>query len=176
MHHLGVSPSIIDKGLRNFAGVKRRQEVRGIERGITVIDDFAHHPTAVRETLAALKSAYADRRLVTVFEPRTNSSRRAIFQKDYAVAFDSADLILLREPTPIEGLTKEELFSVAQLATDLNSTRKMVAEAFETTDDILNRLKTTLLEGDVVAILSNGGFDNIHIRLLDQIRNSAGGR
>jgi UDP-N-acetylmuramate: L-alanyl-gamma-D-glutamyl-meso-diaminopimelate ligase len=113
---------------------------------------------------------------VTVFEPRTNSSRRAIFQKDYAVAFASADLILLREPTPIEGLTKDELFSAAQLATDLNSTRKMVAEAFETTDDILNRLKTILLEGDVVAILSNGGFDNIHIRLLDQIRNSAGGR
>jgi UDP-N-acetylmuramate: L-alanyl-gamma-D-glutamyl-meso-diaminopimelate ligase len=175
MHHLGVSPSVIDKGLRNFAGVKRRQEVRGIERGITVIDDFAHHPTAVRETLAALKSGYSDRRLVTVFEPRTNSSRRAIFQNDYAVAFDSADLILLREPTPIEGLAKEELFSAAKLATDLNSTRKMVAEAFETTDDILNRLNTILKEGDVVAILSNGGFDNIHIRLLDQIRGSAGG-
>jgi UDP-N-acetylmuramate: L-alanyl-gamma-D-glutamyl-meso-diaminopimelate ligase len=175
MHHLGVSPSAIDKGLRNFAGVKRRQEVRGIEKGITVIDDFAHHPTAVRETLAALKSGYSDRRLVTVFEPRTNSSRRAIFQNDYAVAFDSADLILLREPTPIEGLAKEELFSAAKLATDLNSTRKMVAEAFETTDDILNRLNTILKEGDVVAILSNGGFDNIHIRLLDQIRGSAGG-
>jgi UDP-N-acetylmuramate: L-alanyl-gamma-D-glutamyl-meso-diaminopimelate ligase len=176
MHHLGVAPSTIDKGLESFAGVKRRQEVRGIENGITVIDDFAHHPTAVRETLAALKSGYSDRRLVAVFEPRTNSSRRAIFQNDYAGAFDSADIILLREPAPIEGLAKEELFSAARLATDLISKRRLLAEAFETTDDILIRLKTILKEGDVVAILSNGGFDNIHIRLLDQIRGSAGGR
>jgi UDP-N-acetylmuramate: L-alanyl-gamma-D-glutamyl-meso-diaminopimelate ligase len=170
MNHLGSSPSAINKGLESFAGVKRRQEVRGIEKGITVIDDFAHHPTAVRETLAALKSGYSDRRLVAVFEPRTNSSRRAIFQKDYAVAFDSADLILLKEPSPIEGLAKEELFSSARLASDLINTRKLAAEAFETTDDILNRLKNILQEGDVVAILSNGGFDNIHVRLLDQIR------
>ncbi len=172
MHHLGVSPSVIDKGLKNFAGVKRRQEVRGIEKGITVIDDFAHHPTAVRETLAALKNGYANRRLVVVFEPRTNSSRRAIFQNDYAGAFDSADLILLREPTPIEGLAKEELFSSARLAADLVG-RKLPAESYATTEDILDRLKTVLNSGDVVAILSNGGFDNIHIRLLDQIRNSA---
>ena len=75
MNHLGIAPSTIDKALKGFAGVKRRQEVRGVENGITVIDDFAHHPTAVRETLAALKSGYSGRRLVTVFEPRTNSSR-----------------------------------------------------------------------------------------------------
>lgn len=174
MHHLDISPSTINKGLESFAGVKRRQEVRGVERGITVIDDFAHHPTAVRETLSALKSGYSGRRLVTVFEPRTNSSRRAIFQKDYATAFDSADLILLKEPSPIEGLAKEELFSSARLASDLTNTRKLAAEAFETTNDILNRLKNVLQEGDVVAILSNGGFDNIHVRLLDQIRDSAG--
>jgi UDP-N-acetylmuramate: L-alanyl-gamma-D-glutamyl-meso-diaminopimelate ligase len=171
MHHLSVDPSSMNRGLKKFAGVKRRQEIRGIENGVTVIDDFAHHPTAVKETLAALKSGYSNRRLVTVFEPRTNSSRRAIFQNDYAGAFDSADLILLREPTPIEGLAKEELFSAAKLATDLNSTRKMVAEAFETTDNILSRLATILREGDVVAILSNGGFDNIHTRLLEQLRD-----
>ncbi len=170
MHHLGILPSIINEGLANFAGVKRRQEVRGIENGITVIDDFAHHPTAVRETLAALKSAYTDRRLVAVFEPRTNSSRRAIFQKDYAGAFAAADLVLLREPAPIDGLTGEELFSSATLAADLNNMRNQFAESFVSTDNILNRLKTTLQKGDVVAILSNGGFDNIHIRLLEQIK------
>lgn len=174
MHHLGLLPSTINRGLANFGGVKRRQEVRGIENGITVIDDFAHHPTAVRETLAALKGAYPDRRLVTVFEPRTNSSRRAIFQKDYAGAFAAADLILLREPMPIEGLTEDELFSAAQLATDLNTMRNQVAESFATTDDILKRLEMTLQTGDVVAILSNGGFDNIHTRLLEQIKAGAG--
>ncbi|MGB3210140.1 MAG: UDP-N-acetylmuramate:L-alanyl-gamma-D-glutamyl-meso-diaminopimelate ligase [Desulforhopalus sp.] len=175
MHHLGIAPSAISKGLKNFAGVKRRQEIRGVENGITVIDDFAHHPTAVRETLEALKSGYADRRLVAVFEPRTNSSRRAIFQSDYAGAFDSADLILLREPAPIEGLVKEELFSATRLAADLTNERKLMAEAFGSTDDILQRLKSILKTGDVVAILSNGGFDNIHIRLLDQIRMTAAG-
>ncbi len=175
MHHLGVNPLIINTGLKNFAGVKRRQEVRGIENGITVIDDFAHHPTAVRETLAALKSGYANQRLVAVFEPRTNSSRRAIFQKDYAGAFDSADIILLREPDPIAGLAKEELFSSARLEADLIA-RHLTAEAFQKTDDILNKLKTILQTGDVVAILSNGGFDNIHIRLLEQIRNTQCGQ
>jgi UDP-N-acetylmuramate: L-alanyl-gamma-D-glutamyl-meso-diaminopimelate ligase len=176
MHHLRVDPSTIHLGLEKFGGVKRRQEVRGTERGVTVIDDFAHHPTAVRETLAGLKSGYADRRLVAVFEPRTNSSRRAVFQNDYAGAFDSADLILLKEPAPIEGLAKEELFSSARLAADLISRKKLAAEAFATTDDILKRLQSILREGDVVAILSNGGFDNIHTRLLKQLSGSAGGQ
>lgn len=173
MNHLGISSTSIGRGLKKFAGVRRRQEVRGVEKGITVIDDFAHHPTAVRETLAALKSSYSGRRLIAVFEPRTNSSRRAIFQKNYTEAFDAADHILLREPTPIEGLAKDELFSSARLAEDLIRNRHLTAEAFQTTDDILVRLSTLLRNGDVVAILSNGGFDNIHLRLLDQIRELA---
>lgn len=175
MHHLGVSPAIINSGLTKFAGVKRRQEIRGMVGGITVIDDFAHHPTAVRETLTALKSGYTNQRLVAVFEPRTNSSRRAIFQKDYAGAFDSADIILLREPHPIEGMAKEDLFSSARLASDLRK-KNLLAESFQTTDDILDRLQNILQKGDVVAILSNGGFDNIHIRLLEQLKSSLAGR
>ncbi len=175
MHHLGVNPAIINSGLTKFAGVKRRQEIRGIVGGITVIDDFAHHPTAVRETLTALKSGYANQRLVAVFEPRTNSSRRAIFQKDYAGAFDSADIILLREPNPIEGMAKEDLFSSARLASDLGK-RNLLAEPFQTTEGILDRLQTILQKGDVVAILSNGGFDNIHIRLLEQLNSSLAGQ
>lgn len=170
MHHLGVAPAAIDKGLSSFNGVKRRQEVRGIENGITVIDDFAHHPTAVRETLTGLKEAYTGQRLIAVFEPRTNSSRRAIFQKDYVAAFDAAALVLLREPVPIEGLAAEELFSSAQLAEDLQKERGLPAECFPTTDGILARLQSVLREGDVVAILSNGGFDNIHTRLIEQIK------
>ncbi len=170
LHHLGVQPETIDKGLSGFAGVKRRQEVRGIEKGITVIDDFAHHPTAVKETLAGLKQAYPDRRLIAVFEPRTNSSRRAVFQKDYVLAFDAADLILLREPVPLDGLPSEELFSSTRLAEDLRKERNLTAEALIDTDSILVRLISILRYGDVVAILSNGGFDNIHTRLLEQIK------
>jgi UDP-N-acetylmuramate: L-alanyl-gamma-D-glutamyl-meso-diaminopimelate ligase len=151
--------------------VKRRQEIRGIERGITVIDDFAHHPTAVRETLTALKSAYAGRRLVTVFEPRTNSSRRSIFQQDYVSAFDAADLTLIRKPLPLANIPEEEMFSSEQLTADLRN-RGLNAFTFADTDAILAHLMTTLQKGDVVAILSNGGFDNIHNRLLAGLRAS----
>ena len=168
LHRIGLAPDRINTALSHFGGVKRRQEVRGIARGITVIDDFAHHPTAVRETLGALKAAYAGQRLVTVFEPRTNSSRRAIFQQDYVNAFDAADLILIRRPIPLDNVPAEELFSSDQLAADLQK-RGLQALSFADTDTILDHLLTILKEGDVVAILSNGGFDNIHSRLLARI-------
>ncbi len=169
LHRIGLAPEQINDCLSNFGGVKRRQEIRGVERGVTVIDDFAHHPTAVRETLAALKAAYAGRRLVTVFEPRTNSSRRSIFQQEYGSAFDAADLILVRRPLPLANVAEEEMFSSHQLAADLQS-RGLAAFTFADTDAILAHLLTTLQEGDVVAILSNGGFDNIHQRLLEGLR------
>jgi UDP-N-acetylmuramate: L-alanyl-gamma-D-glutamyl-meso-diaminopimelate ligase len=170
LDHLRVAPEAIKASLGSFEGVKRRQEVRGIEKGITVIDDFAHHPTAVKETLAGLKSAYRGQRLIAVFEPRTNSSRRAVFQRDYVLAFDAADLVLLREPIAIDGLSADELFSSKRLASDLVKERNLTAEALPDTEDILKRLVSLLRQGDVVAILSNGGFDNIHERLLEQLR------
>jgi UDP-N-acetylmuramate: L-alanyl-gamma-D-glutamyl-meso-diaminopimelate ligase len=166
LNHLGLGPERIEAGLSTFAGVKRRQEVRGIEAGVTVIDDFAHHPTAVRETLNALKAAYPGRPLIAVFEPRTNSSRRAIFQQDYIRAFTAADAVLLREPLPLANVPEGELFSSAQLAADLRQNGQAEAWAFADTDILLVHLETSLNSGDVVAILSNGGFDNIHVRLL----------
>jgi UDP-N-acetylmuramate: L-alanyl-gamma-D-glutamyl-meso-diaminopimelate ligase len=136
-----------------------------------VIDDFAHHPTAVRETLIALKQAYNGHRLVAVFEPRTNSSRRQIFQKDYVLAFDQADLVMVREPVPLPDFPADQLFSSRQLASALKE-RNIDAHSFADTDEILTHLQKTLLPGDVVAILSNGGFDNIHVRLLEILRSS----
>ncbi|MDO8947905.1 MAG: UDP-N-acetylmuramate:L-alanyl-gamma-D-glutamyl-meso-diaminopimelate ligase [Desulfocapsaceae bacterium] len=168
LHRIGLAPEQINNALSRFGGVKRRQEVRGIEAGITVIDDFAHHPTAVRETLGALKDAYAGQRLVTVFEPRTNSSRRSIFQQDYVSAFDASDLILIRKPLPLANVPEADLFSSSQLASDLRA-RGLDARTFADTDMILDHLMTTLQKGDVVAILSNGGFDNIHSRLLEKL-------
>jgi UDP-N-acetylmuramate: L-alanyl-gamma-D-glutamyl-meso-diaminopimelate ligase len=170
LHRIGLAPEQINMALSSFGGVKRRQEVRGVERGVTVIDDFAHHPTAVRETLAALKAAYPGQRLVTVFEPRTNSSRRAIFQQDYVNAFDAADLILIRSPIPLDNVPAEELFSSEQLAADLVK-RGLNARSFPGTDAILTELTDILKSGDVVAILSNGGFDNIHSRLLEKLES-----
>lgn len=104
LNRIGVRPKVINEGLSKFGGIKRRQEVRGIINRVTVIDDFAHHPTAVKETLKALKEAYAGQRLITVFEPRTNSSRRAIFQKDYISCFDSSDITFIREPVPLDNV------------------------------------------------------------------------
>lgn len=169
LNHIGVDLQNIQGGLSTFQGVKRRQEVRGVEGGVTVIDDFAHHPTAVKETLEGLKGAYAGHRLVCVFEPRTNSSRRAVFQNDYVTAFDAADKILIRRPVPLENVAAEDHFSSEKLANDLKK-RHLGAFSFPTTDDILEYLRTTLETGDVVAVLSNGGFDDIHNRLLDILR------
>jgi UDP-N-acetylmuramate: L-alanyl-gamma-D-glutamyl-meso-diaminopimelate ligase len=170
MHHLGIPADVISKGLETFGGVKRRQEVRGIENGITVIDDFAHHPTAVRETLSALRMAYPEQRLVVVFEPRTNTSRRAVFQQEYTSAFNEADLICIREPVPLRDTAPEGHFSSAKLAEDLRNMHHLEAGSFADTDEILAFLATALSDGDVVAILSNGGFDNIHNRLLEILR------
>ena len=171
MDSVGASQESMNKGLDSFKGVKRRQEVRGIVDGITVIDDFAHHPTAVKETLAALKLGYPGRRLVAVFEPRTNSSRRTIFQKEYVAAFAAADIALIREPIPITGF-EDDVFDSTMLAKDICKQHEIEAIPFKNTDEILCHLKKTVKTGDVVAILSNGGFDNIHKRLLSQLRDS----
>ena len=166
MHHLDLPFTEIRRSLGLFRGVKRRQEIRGEVDGIQVIDDFAHHPTAVKETLAGLKDAHKDRRLIAVFEPRTNSSRRAIFQEQYVSAFVAADLVILREPLPLVNVPAEELFSSEKLALDISRTNPNVW-SFMDTEGILEHLRNVCQPGDIIAILSNGGFDNIHERLLE---------
>jgi UDP-N-acetylmuramate: L-alanyl-gamma-D-glutamyl-meso-diaminopimelate ligase len=168
LERIGFSAEEIAKNLPRFTGVRRRQEIRGEIRGITVIDDFAHHPTAVRETLAALRAAYVGRRLLAVFEPRTNSSRRRVFQEDYVVVFDQADEVLIKEPMPIAGLPEEMRFSARQLIQDLQK-RGCRASYFSDTDAIIASLSQNSKSGDVIAIMSNGGFDNIHSRLLEAL-------
>ncbi len=168
MSHLGYDYSIIRQSLASFEGIKRRQQIRGRVAGVTVIDDFAHHPTAVRETVNALRLAWPDNRLLVVFEPRTNSSRRAIFQHDYAAAFDQADQILIREHVPLTTIPLDQQFSSSQLTEDLIS-KGLDAKYFAGTDEILDYLIRDCKAGDIVAILSNGGFDNIHQRLVGML-------
>jgi len=165
---IGVDIEGIQTGLSSFKGVRRRQEVRGVKAGVTVIDDFAHHPTAVRQTLTAIRRAYPGARLMAVFEPRTNTSRRNVFQNDYAAAFDEADLIVIREPADLAKIPENERFSSEKLVRDLRA-RGKEAFYFRDTDAILEHLKNCLKTGDVVLIMSNGGFDNIHERLLNQL-------
>ena len=168
LRHLGFPMEAITAGLASFEGVKRRQQIRGTVRGITVVDDFAHHPTAVRETLNALRLAWPESRLVVVFEPRTNSSRRSVFQQDYAGVFTHADAVLIREHVPLDTVPLSEQFSSVQLAADLCA-QGTKAQAFADTDAILDALSQHCHRGDVVVILSHGGFDGIHERLLTRL-------
>jgi len=167
-HHLGLSPGIIRNALPAFKGVKRRQEIRGTKRGITILDDFAHHPTAVRETLKAIGPAALNNRLIAVFEPRTNSSMRNVFQSDYAHSFDNADLICIRQPSLLEKIPEGQRFSSRKLVEDLTRQGKD-AHYFPDTDTIIDFLIREARSGDFVLIMSNGGFDNIHERLLERL-------
>ncbi len=163
---LNIDDAVVAHALENFKGVRRRQEVRGIKNDMVVIDDFAHHPTAVRETIQAVKSFYTDRRLVAVFEPRTNSSRRDVFQAVYPTCFDGADLICIRQAPLLEKIPEGHRFSSRRLVDDLNALGKK-ALFFEDTDAIIEHLRHQAKPGDVLLIMSNGGFDNIHARLLE---------
>ena len=166
---VGVPPTESLPALSELRGVKRRQEVRGEADGVTVIDDFAHHPTAVRASIEALRDRYAGRRLVVAFEPRTNTSRRRIFQDDYARAFDCADEVLVfRVPEePIYSATGQvtEFFSADELARVLCA-RDLPARAFGEVDEIVAHVAREHRAGDVVAVMSNGSFDNIWEKLL----------
>lgn len=164
-HQLGISSDVIAKAFETYTGVKRRQEVRGTINGVTVIDDFAHHPTAVRETITAIRPFYPQGRLIAVFEPRTNTSMRDIFQDEYSHAFDMADMICIRKPPLLEKIPEGCRFSSEKLVKELQKQNKD-AKYFSDTDAIIDCLALTARAGDVVLVMSNGGFDNIHERLL----------
>jgi UDP-N-acetylmuramate: L-alanyl-gamma-D-glutamyl-meso-diaminopimelate ligase len=165
---LNIAVDAIAKALQTFEGIKRRQEIRGQKRQITVMDDFAHHPTAVRETVRAVKSIVSTGRLIAVFEPRTNTSMRSVFQKEYAGVFDPADIICIRKPPLLNKIPSGQQFSSEQLVADLKI-RGKDAHYFPDTDAIRDFLLITAKPGDLVLIMSNGGFDNIHQRLLESL-------
>jgi len=167
-HYLGVPAKVICGGLETFAGIKRRQQIRGQKNQIMVIDDFAHHPTAVRETIEAVKSTYSHNRLIAVFEPRTNSSMRKVFQNVYPASFDHADLICIRKPPLLEKIPPNERFSSEQLVADLKN-RGKDAYYFADTESIIGFLVQQATPGDLILVMSNGGFDNIHEKLLERL-------
>lgn len=168
----GVSREKIQQALISFLNVKRRVEIRGEERGVLIIDDFAHHPTAVRETLKALRAKYVDRRLIAVFEPRSWSSRLAVFQDDYANAFSQADYVVIASVFDSQKVAeKGRALDTAQLISDIANQGKP-ALALPNADEIVGHLTPNLAAGDVVAIMSNGGFGGIHDKLLTALRST----
>ncbi len=165
---VGISTGAIAGAMETFQGIRRRQDVRGQKRGITVMDDFAHHPTAVRETVRAVKPFYPDGCLIAVFEPRTNSSMRKVFQEVYPHSFDAADMVCIRKPSRLDKVPEAERFSSEKLVADLEKLGKD-AHHFPDTESVMEFLVETASPGDVVLIMSNGGFDNIHERLLEKL-------
>ncbi|UCF58131.1 MAG: UDP-N-acetylmuramate:L-alanyl-gamma-D-glutamyl-meso-diaminopimelate ligase [Deltaproteobacteria bacterium] len=165
---LNIDHTILLEAMKGFKGIRRRQEVKGEKRGVSVLDDFAHHPTAVRETIQAVKEKYKSRRVIAVFEPRSNSSRRNIFQEKYAVSFDLADLILIPEPPLMEKIPPAERFSSIKLVEDLKK-RGLKAFYCPDTNHLLNEILRQIREGDIILIMSNGPFDNLPQRVMDHL-------
>ena len=167
----GISREKIQEAFNTFKSVKRRMEVRGVERGVTVIDDFAHHPTAVEETLKALRMKYDGHRLIAVFEPRSWSSRLAVFQEPYGKAFSYADYVIIAGVYNTSKASElGKVLDVDELVKDVQLQGKP-AHSFADADAIVDHLAPELREGDVVAIMSNGGFGGIHEKLLGSLRN-----
>ena len=161
---VGLSTDTMAAGLRAFKGVRRRMQLRGIAGGVSVYDDFAHHPTAIAETLTGMRSAFPDRRIWAIFEPRSATSCRKVFQSEFARAFAAADRILL--PAVFRSsLPEEQRLSAEQLVADLKAAGKD-ARYVPQVDDIVQTVGKEAKAGDLVVVMSNGGFDNIHQKLL----------
>jgi UDP-N-acetylmuramate: L-alanyl-gamma-D-glutamyl-meso-diaminopimelate ligase len=164
-HRNGLSPAQIADGLAAFPGMKRRQEVRGCPGGVLVLDDFAHHPTAVASTLEAVRAAHPERRLVAVFEPRSNSSRRKVFETPYGEAFDAADRVFLKAP-PVRHNDDAAAMLDPEVVVQTIRDRGVPADAYDDVDALLPALTDALRPGDVALLMSNGSFDGLPERLL----------
>jgi UDP-N-acetylmuramate: L-alanyl-gamma-D-glutamyl-meso-diaminopimelate ligase len=170
---LGLTDAQVAPGLATFAGVKRRQEPRGEPGGVLVLDDFAHHPTAVRETVAAVRGRYPDRRLLAVFEPRSNTSRRNLHQGEYGQAFAGAQHVFLREPEPHDKVPADQRLDAGAVVRALEG-RGIRAEAHEPVATLVRRVAEEAAPGDVVLVMSNGAFGGFIPSLLDALAERAG--
>jgi UDP-N-acetylmuramate: L-alanyl-gamma-D-glutamyl-meso-diaminopimelate ligase len=166
---LGVASDQVARALASFRGVKRRQEARGEVRGVLVIDDFAHHPTAVRETLKALRAKYPTRRIVAVFEPRSATSRRKVFQRDYTEAFGQADATFIAQPYDQTRIAADNQFSSDQLVADL-ARQGRAGALMPSVDEGVRQVSDYARAGDLVAVLSNGGFGGFIPKLLEELK------
>jgi UDP-N-acetylmuramate: L-alanyl-gamma-D-glutamyl-meso-diaminopimelate ligase len=167
-HSRGVPIRDIQRGVASFAGVRRRQELRGIAGGVTVLDDYAHHPTAVRETLKALRKRFPKRRLIAVYEPRSATSRRKTFQAEFAEAFAHADEVIVGKLFDPGKIPAADRFDPEKLALDLHRGGTK-GSYLPDVGAIVKQLAESAAPGDVVCVLSSGSFDGLHDKLLDEI-------
>ncbi len=167
-HFYGIPLDTIQRAVESFEGVKRRQEVRGNSRGITVIDDFGHHPTAITQTLRAMRHQYPGRRIWAIFEPRSNTTRRAVFQEALPAALSEADGVILSQVNRLDKLPEDNRLNPLKVIEDI---ARLGKPAFYEAGvpEIILRLKPLVQSGDIIAVFSNGGFENIHQRLLTDL-------
>ena len=167
---IGIDGDKLRGGFSTFKGVKRRQEVRGERRGIIVIDDFAHHPTAVRETIDAVRGAYAGRRLWAIFEPRSNTSKRNVFAQEFAAALALADRTIVAGVYQPERVPEDQRLSVQDLVGKINriggaGRALTIADSAAIADHVARHSRA----GDVLLVMSNGGFDGVHEKILQAL-------
>ncbi|MBC7894361.1 MAG: UDP-N-acetylmuramate dehydrogenase [Cytophagaceae bacterium] len=175
---LGLSPGEVAQGFATFRGVKRRQEPRGEIDGVLVVDDFAHHPTAVRETILAMRQRYPTRRLWAVFEPRSNTSRRNIHQREYASAFDEAHVASIRLPEPHDQVPLDQQLDVAAIVRGIAS-RGIPATGLAEVDALVALVAEGARANDLILVMSNGAFGGFIPALLRSLvvrANTAGSR
>src|SRR5213594_247190 len=164
-----VPETKIDSAFKSFAGIARRQELRGEARGVTVIDDFGHHPTAVAHTLQALRHRYRAHRLWAVFEPRSNTTRRAVFQQQLPEALKVADGVFISQVARLEQIPEDQRLKPEQVVAAI-AEAGLPAFYEQNANAIVDRIIPMLRPKDVIVVFSNGGFDNIHEKLLTRLR------
>lgn len=169
-HVLGFNLDLVKSALTSFLGVKRRQEILGEYAGVLLIEDFAHHPTAVKETIKAIQNKYKNRKVFSVFEPRSATSRRKVFQKDYVEAFSGAQEILIASAFDQGKISTEDRFSAEELINDLLKLGKS-SKLFNSADQIVEDLGNRTQKNDVILIMSNGGFDGIYDKLISKLKS-----
>jgi UDP-N-acetylmuramate: L-alanyl-gamma-D-glutamyl-meso-diaminopimelate ligase len=165
----GVSAETIRAALPKFEGVARRQELRGEVRGVKVIDDFGHHPTAIAQTLAALRRRYPKHRLWAIFEPRSNTTRRAIFQNELPNALKIADGVFISQVARLEQIPEKERLNPESVMKEIKRAGRL-AFYEQNADAIVERITPLLKKNDIVTVFSNGGFDGIHEKLLKRLK------
>jgi len=165
--HCGLKNHQIQSAFATFKGIKRRMEIRGIVGGITVVDDFGHHPTAIRETLRALRIKYPHQKIWSIFEPRSNTTRRNVFQSELAAAFAESDVVVVAQVARLELLTPEERLDPELLMQEIRKDGKSAAYLPDV-EAIVDHVGKGAEGGDVVCVFSNGGFGGIHAKLLER--------
>jgi UDP-N-acetylmuramate: L-alanyl-gamma-D-glutamyl-meso-diaminopimelate ligase len=166
--NLGFEPVQIARAIESFRGVKRRQEIIGKPNDITIIEDFAHHPTAVKQTIQTVQTRYPKSRVFSIFEARSATSRRNVFQDEYADALGVAQALIMPPAFNQGGIPEEQRFSTDQLMSELKK-KGVDACLRETVDDIVAELRKKAKPGDVILVMSNGGFGGIYEKLLKEL-------